>query len=87
VAGESELKVLDILSKKLLARPREVKAAFGRPDGIDAILSGLIATECIQVVEPMGEKCFVITHKGTKILQDAKDAGWKTEAQAHQGSF
>jgi hypothetical protein len=81
VAGESELKVLDILSRKLLARSHEVRAEFGRPDGVEVILSGLLSSDCVQVVEPMGEKCFVITHKGTKILQDAKAAGWKPAAQ------
>jgi hypothetical protein len=84
VTSEGELRILQILSKKLLARSREIKAEFGRSDGVDVMLSTLLSVECVNVIEPMGEKCFLITHKGAKVLEDAKAAGWKAAPQASQ---
>ena len=86
MTSEVELGILDFLSKKLLARPHEMKAELHRYDGADGTLSELVSKDYVQVIEPLGERCFVITHKGTKVLHDAKASGWRAAAQASQGS-
>jgi hypothetical protein len=74
--------VLDFLSRRHLARAREVKASFS---GAESVVSRLLTDDCIQAVEPMGEKCFVITQKGTKELHDARESGWRPAGQAGSG--
>lgn len=69
-----ELLVLEMLNGQLLAKLNEIKAALGsETDGVATSLQRLISQDCVKVVEPIGEKCFVITHKGNKALRDAKN--------------
>ena len=69
-----ELLVLEMLNGQLLAKLKEIKAALGsETDGVATSLQRLISMDCVKVVEPIGEKCFVITHKGNKTLRDAKN--------------
>ncbi len=70
---QNEMKVLDILSRKLLAKSEEIKAEFGANDGAEVALQRLLSTDCVKVVEPIGEKCFVITKKGSKLLKEMKN--------------
>jgi hypothetical protein len=77
--NEEEINVLDVLSKRLLAKPSELSSLFGRHDGISTILQRLQSMDCVKVVEPIGEKCFVITQKGTRVLREAKNPERRTE--------
>ena len=81
--SETEVKVLDILSKNLLARAREISAHIGEEDGVVPTLQKLMSMDCVKTVEPMGEKCYVITQKGTRLLREARNP----EKRAQQQGF
>jgi hypothetical protein len=86
--SESEVKVLELLSKQLLAKPDELKNAFGEEDGVMSTLQKREAMDYVKVVEPIGEKCFVITQKGTRILREAKNPEKRAAmAQQQQHAF
>jgi hypothetical protein len=70
---EDEIKVLDALSTKLLAKPGELDSVLGGEDGVGTIIQRLQSMDYVKVVEPIGEKCIVITQKGTRMLRDAKN--------------
>jgi hypothetical protein len=71
---ETEICVLEILVSRLLARKGEIKAALGgKPDGVNNALQRLMSIDCVKAVEPIGEKCFVITKKGNMSLREAKN--------------
>ncbi len=71
---DKEMLVLEMLNGQLLAKLREIKAALGsETDGIATSLQKLVSMDCVKVIEPIGEKCFVITHKGSKALRNAKN--------------
>ncbi len=71
---EKEMMVLEMLNGQLLAKIEEIKAALGsETDGVTTSLQRLVSMDCVKIVEPIGEKCFVITHKGSKALRNAKN--------------
>ena len=71
---DKEMLVLEMLNGQLLAKLGEIKAALGsETDGILTSLQRLVSMDCVKVIEPIGEKCFIITHKGSKVLRDAKN--------------
>lgn len=80
---ETEVKVLDILSTNLLAKTNEISAHLGEDDGVTPTLQKLMSMDCVKTVEPMGEKCYVITQKGTRLLREAKNP----EKRAQQQGF
>ena len=71
---ESEIDVLESLSKRLLARKREIAADMEESDGVEIALQSLISMGFVEGLEPIGEKCFVITKKGSVSLRDSKTA-------------
>ena len=85
---DSEVRLLEILSKQLLAKPHELIDAFGEDDGVMKTIQKLEAMDYVKIVEPIGEKCFVITQKGTRILRDVKNPEKRAAlAQQQQHSF
>ncbi|MCD6495975.1 MAG: hypothetical protein J7K54_01765 [Candidatus Aenigmarchaeota archaeon] len=83
--SDNDLRVLDIINKRLLAKHKEIREAVGEADGITESLQRLMSSDCIKSVEPMGERCFVITQKGTRILRDAKNPEKRVQSQSQQG--
>jgi hypothetical protein len=72
--SDQELLVLELLNGHLLAKLSEIEAALGsETDGVKTSLQRLISLDCVKIVEPIGEKCYVITHKGSKVLREAKN--------------
>lgn len=73
--SEQEVKILELLNEQLLAKLSEIKSRAGSSEhnGIDIAVQRLVSMDCIRIIEPIGEKCFVITKKGTKNLQEAKN--------------
>ena len=84
---ESEIRILEILNKKLLARLNELKQDVGEPDGVNAAIQRLLSMDCVKIIEPMGEKCYVITWKGAKGLRKVKSPEKRLgqEASFNQG--
>jgi hypothetical protein len=78
---EADIRILDILSRRLVAKPAEIRSALGGSDGVAGSLQKLLSMDCVKTVEPIGEKCYVITQKGTKIL---KESGISTGARPQQ---
>lgn len=79
---EKELKILEMLEKQLLAKKSEINSAVGdEPNGVNAAVQRLLSMDCIKMVEPIGEKCFVITKKGTRSLREAKDPEKRAERE------
>ncbi len=71
---EKEILVLELLSSRLLAKLGEIKADIGdEPDGVRTSIQRLVSMDCVKVIEPIGEKCFVITQKGSKVLRELKN--------------
>ncbi len=70
---EKEMKLLEVLSRRLLAKHDELNSEFGEGDGVSTVLQKLMSMDCVKVVEPIGEKCFVITQRGTRMLREAKN--------------
>ena len=70
--SSQEVMILEVLSRKLLAKSEEIMGEAGGNGALDA-LQKLLAMDYVKVVEPIGEKCFVITQKGSKILKDSKN--------------
>ncbi len=76
---ESEITVLEVLNSRLLAKLGEIKKSVGDgTDGVGTSIQRLISMDFVKVVEPIGEKCFVITHRGSKALRDAKNPERRT---------
>ena len=71
--NENEIKLLEVLGRLLLVKPSELSSEFGEGDGVSAALQKLQSIDCVKVVEPVGEKCFVITQKGTRLLREIKN--------------
>ena len=70
---EKELKILDFLNSRTLARMREIGSWAGTDyNGTRAIMQTLLSNGLAKSVEPMGEKCFVITNLGSRKLEEAK---------------
>ncbi len=69
--SDTEIKVLGILSKNLLAKTGEISSSMGGDDGVVPTLQKLQSMDCVKTVEPMGERCYVITQKGTRMLREA----------------
>jgi len=80
---EGDLRILDILSRRLVAKPGEISVAFGGSDGVTPSLHKLLAMDCIKVIEPIGEKCYVITQKGAKLLKESVSP----DRQQHKQGF
>jgi hypothetical protein len=86
VLTEEEVRILDLLNSRLLAKPVEIKTAFGdSSNGVASAIQRLQSMEYIKVVEPIGEKCYVITKKGTKALVDAKNPEKRAAAREPYG--
>jgi hypothetical protein len=83
--NESDVKMLEVLSEKLLAKPHELESEFGEDDGVTTTLQKLHSMDCVKVVEPIGEKCYVITQKGTRMLRDMKNPEKRAAANQQQG--
>lgn len=72
--SETEVKILEFLNSHLLVRNEEIRSAFGNgANGIETSLQRLASMDCIKTIEPIGEKCFVITQKGSRLLREAKN--------------
>lgn len=84
--SENELKILELLSKQLLAKSHELESVLGEDDGMSTAVQRLQSMDCVKVVEPIGEKCFVITQKGTRLLREMKNPE-KRAAAAQQHAF
>ena len=70
--SEVEIKVLQLLNSSLLAKRGEIHTFIGNgPDGVNNAIQKLISMDFIKSVEPIGEKCFVITRKGSRTLKAA----------------
>lgn len=69
--NDSERRVLDIMSKKLLVTKEEIMASLNRnnPNDNGANLKKLTDLGYIEKVESIGT-CFVITQKGMKTMRD-----------------
>jgi predicted transcriptional regulator len=76
-----EMRILEILSTKLLAKTEEISAAMGENDGAIPALQKLLSMDCVKVVEPIGEKCYVITQKGTRLLKEMKNPERRVQKQ------
>ncbi len=65
---EAEQEVLQMISKRHLVRKSEIISFF---DGTDAVAAarGLVEKGLLQVVIPIGEKCFAITQKGMRFSE------------------
>lgn len=70
--NNQEIVILELLSRKLLAKSEEIKSEAGG-NGVSDALQRLVAMDYVKSVEPIGEKCFVITQKGSKILKEMKN--------------
>jgi len=82
---ENEIKVLELLSKLLLAKASELNSEFGEGDGVSTAIQKLQSMDCVKVVEPVGEKCFVITQKGTRLLRQIKNPEKRDTLHRGQG--
>ncbi len=83
---EKEILVLELLSSRLLARLGEIKAGVGdEPDGIRNTIRGLVSMDYVKMIEPIGEKCFVITKKGSRVLNELKNPERRAEGRALEG--
>ena len=81
---EQEVKILELLSNQLLARVSEIKSGVGNgQEGIKTTVQRLVSLDFVKMIEPIGEKCYVITKKGTKVLNELKNP----ERAAHGKSF
>jgi hypothetical protein len=78
---ESDIRILDILSRRLIAKPAEIRSALGGEDGVTSSLQKLLSIDCIKTVEPIGEKCYVITQKGAKVLKESAAPQKKPQSQ------
>jgi predicted transcriptional regulator len=78
---EGEMRILEILSRKLLAKTNEIMTDFGENDGAETSLQRLLSMDCVKAVEPIGEKCFVITQKGTRLLKEMKNPERRVQRQ------
>jgi len=76
-----EMKILEVLSTKLLAKTDEISAVMGENDGAVSALQKLLSMDCVKVVEPIGEKCYVITQKGTRLLKEMKNPERRVQKQ------
>ncbi len=86
--SDSELKILELLSKQLLAKSHELESVLGEDDGMSTAVQHLQSMDCVKVVEPIGEKCFVITQKGTRLLREMKNPEKRAAmAQRQQHAF
>lgn len=83
--SENDMRILDIINIKLLAKPSEIRESVGESDGVTESLQRLMTSDCIKLVEPMGERCFVITQKGTRVLRDAKNPEKRAQTQNQHG--
>ncbi len=79
--SKDEIKILEVLSKLLLAKPGELNSVLDGDDGVDTVIQRLQSMDYIKVVEPIGEKCLVITQKGTRMLREAKNPEKRMTAQ------
>ncbi len=71
---EKEISVLEMINGRLLIRRSELKNGMGDgPDGVYTAIQKLVSIDCLKMVEPMGEKCFVITKKGSRHLREARN--------------
>jgi predicted transcriptional regulator len=82
VLSENEIAVLEVLSRQLLARKSEIKDAIGdEPDGVNTAIQRLVSIDFVKTVEPIGERCYVITKKGAQNLKEAKNPEKRAERQ------
>lgn len=82
--NDGDIRILDILSRRLVAKPAEIMNALGGADAAAPSLQKLLSMDCVKVVEPIGEKCYVITQKGTRLL---KESGSLDRKQQKQGTL
>ena len=69
--AENEIKVLRMMNAQKLVKVSEMKRKLGLGgDGLGTALQRLITNECVQTIEPMGERCYIITPKGSKYLKE-----------------
>jgi DNA-binding MarR family transcriptional regulator len=81
--SEDEIKILEVLSQRLLAKPGELGSVLDVDDGIITLIQRLQSMDYIKVVEPIGEKCLVITQKGTRMLREAKNPEKRMGEEQH----
>ncbi len=64
---EAEQKLLSLIAEKQLVRKSDI--LNGNSSNI-AILRNLIDKGLVQSITPMGENCFALTKKGSRLLND-----------------
>ena len=71
--SQTDRKVLEIFSKKLLVTKEELAMQLSREkqDGIDTVIQHLKSMDYIDKVESLGN-CFVITQTGIRALKELK---------------
>ena len=85
---DQEVLVLELLSSRLLARVSEIKAGIvNGPDGVRTTVQRLVSMDYVKMIEPIGEKCYVITKKGTKVLNELKNPERRAEGRALDGKL
>lgn len=84
--SEQEVMVLELLSSRLLARVSEIRSGIGNgQDGVKSTVQRLVSLDFVKVIEPIGEKCYVITKKGTKVLNEIKNPERNVRGSALNG--
>ena len=85
---DEEVNVLELLSNRLVARLTEIKSGIGNggPDGVRTTVHRLVSLDFVKVIEPIGEKCYVITKKGSKVLKEIKNPERRAEGKGLDGS-
>jgi hypothetical protein len=73
--SEEEVKVLELLSNRLVAKLSEIRSGIGEggADGIKTTVHKLVSMDFVKMIEPIGDKCYVITKKGSRILKELKN--------------
>ena len=71
---QNEMKVLELLERQRLVKLNEIRSNLSlEHDGVSSIIQRLIMLEMIKAVEPIGEKCFIITRRGSMELKGTKE--------------
>ena len=71
---EKELSILCMLERQRLAKISEIRRLVGPEDGGEDAIRSLVIADSIRAVEPIGEKCFVITPEGSRRLKEIQSA-------------
>ncbi len=72
--NDMEMRILEMLNSRPLVKQAEIRKVFGSPyDVIDAAVQRLMMGDFIKTVEPIGEKCYIMTKKGIRGFREFKE--------------